>query len=100
MVHYINIYIKGSHVLVKIVFSFSEDCFVLANSVDEISKSSLVRVLLVCFSDKLFCVNSSLLTNILFENRKRKVFKTLEHLLYSDNYFLDFSTYSSKYDMV
>ena len=38
----------------------------------------------VCYSDKHF-VNSMLITNIRFENRKRKVFKILEHLLSWDH---------------
>ena len=44
-------------------------------------RSSLIRVFLVCYSDKHFG-NPALKTNILFENRKRKVFEILEHLPY------------------
>ena len=44
-------------------------------------RSSLIRIFAVCYSNQHF-VNSSPKTNILFESRKRKVFKNLEHLPY------------------
>ena len=43
------------------------------------SRSSLVRVFPVCYSDKRF-VNFSPETQILYENRKRKVLEILEYL--------------------
>ena len=46
----------------------------------------LKKVFSVCYSDKHF-VNSSPLTNFLFENRKRKVFKIIGHLQYLYSYF-------------
>ena len=45
-------------------------------------RSSLIRVFPVCYSDKQL-VNSSSENQDLFENRKRKVFKFLDHLPYS-----------------
>ena len=45
-------------------------------------RSSLIRIFPVCHSDKHF-VTPSPETNILFENRKRKKFKILEHLPYT-----------------
>ena len=47
-------------------------------------RSSLIRVFPICYSDKKFVNSSSeTVTNILFENRKKKMFKILKHLPYT-----------------
>ena len=46
------------------------------------SEEAVCSVLPVCYSDKHFVSEFQLLKpNIVFENRKRKVFEPLEHLL-------------------
>ena len=52
--------------------------------VRQLLKKQSDRVFHVCYSDKYFVNSSSLLTNILFENRKRKGFEILEHDMYTD----------------
>ena len=57
-------------------------CFLILIMFTEQKEKTILkgkRVFPVCYSDKHF-VNSALITNILFENRERKVLEVLDHL--------------------